>query len=173
MSIGVMNPSMWANILFSIFLLFFDVVFAWGFKFDYTCLGYAWVISVYLQSIVQFYLSLSYPEVQRTLQPFNFTKACGDWKQFVYLGVPGTVRKDTLLQYNNNNYFYFIYFILYLLLPLFFLFLFRLLLIFCGSSVTALVLQLLSLTPVLTIINYICCYHYYLYLTLLSTYFTT
>jgi hypothetical protein len=46
---------------------------------------------VYLQTVVQYYLSLDYVEVKRTLQPFNFKKACEDWRQFIVLGVPGTV----------------------------------------------------------------------------------
>ncbi len=59
-SIGVMNPSMWANICFNLFLIFFDSIFVFWFKFDYRSLAVAWVLSVYLQAFVQYFLSLQY-----------------------------------------------------------------------------------------------------------------
>lgn len=90
MSIGVMKPSMWANASFNVSLLLFNLLFVYGFKLNYECLAWSWVISLYLSSFVQFGLSLSYEEVQRTLTPPD-RAALTNWKEFISLGLPGTV----------------------------------------------------------------------------------
>lgn len=90
MSIGVMNPSMWANISFNVFILAFDALFVYGLKLHYDCLAWSWVLSLYLSAFVQLGLSLRYPAVLRTLQPWD-KKSLTKWKEFIMLGLPGTV----------------------------------------------------------------------------------
>ena len=90
MSIGVMQPSMWANISFNVFILSFDLLFVYGLKLNYECLAWSWVISMYLSGIVQLALSWHHPSVARTLQPWN-KEALTKWWEFISLGLPGTV----------------------------------------------------------------------------------
>jgi len=90
MSIGVMQPSMWANIAFNIFILFFNMIFVHVFKFDYECLAWSWVISLYLSGLVQIGLSWNHPSVVRTLQPWD-RQAFSKWGEFICLGLPGTI----------------------------------------------------------------------------------
>lgn len=90
MSIGVMKPSMWANISFNCFIFIFDAIFVYGLKLHYDCLAWSWVLSLYLSAFVQIYLSLSEPAVKRTLVPYD-KAAWTNWKEFVNLGLPGTV----------------------------------------------------------------------------------
>eukprot|EP01033_Poteriospumella_lacustris_P000584 gene584-400_t len=90
MSIGVVKPSMWANISFNIFILMFDALFVYGFRLHYDCLAWSWVLSLYLSSLLQIALSWHHPSVQRTLQPFD-KAAWEDWYEFIMLGLPGTV----------------------------------------------------------------------------------
>jgi MATE family multidrug resistance protein len=90
MSIGCMNPPMYANVSFNISILVFNYLFVYGFGLSYDCLAWSWVISLYLSACIQIGLSLQYPEVQRTLQPFD-RKALTGWKEFFMLGLPGTV----------------------------------------------------------------------------------
>jgi MATE family multidrug resistance protein len=89
MSIGVMNPSMWANIAFNLFILLFDVIFVYGLHLHYDCLAWSWVLSLYLSAFIQIALSLKHPAVLRTLQPYD-AKAWTKWKEFFLLGLPGT-----------------------------------------------------------------------------------
>ena len=90
MSIGVMEPSMWANILFNVFILIFDLLFVYGFKFNYECLAWAWVFALYLSALAQIALSWNNQSVQRTLQPLNKAALSG-WGEYISLGLPGTV----------------------------------------------------------------------------------
>ena len=90
MSIGVMEPSMWSNVSFIALILSFNSLFVIRFKWGYASLAVSWVISTYLSSFVQIGLSLRYPAVQRTLQPLDW-RAFDDWKEFILLGLPGTV----------------------------------------------------------------------------------
>jgi MATE family multidrug resistance protein len=90
MSIGVMRPSMWANISFNVFILLFDTIFVYGLRLHYDCLAWSWVLSLYLSAIIQVALSWNHPSVQRTLQPFD-KAAWEDWYEFIMLGLPGTV----------------------------------------------------------------------------------
>ncbi len=90
MSIGVMKPSMWANISFNFFIFIFDAIFVHGFNLHYDCLAWSWVLSLYLSAFVQIYLSLSEPAVKRTLVPYD-KAAWSNWKEFINLGLPGTV----------------------------------------------------------------------------------
>jgi MATE family multidrug resistance protein len=89
-AIGVMNPSMWANLVFNFAILFFDVIFVYGFGMNYECLAWSWVLSLYISGFVQIGLSLGYPEVKRTLQPYS-PAVWQDWKEFILLGLPGTI----------------------------------------------------------------------------------
>lgn len=90
MSIGVVKPSMWSNISFNVSLLLLNYYFVQILRLDYTCLAYSWVISTYLMAAVQWGLSWNHPSVQRTLQPWS-NDALKGWRQFIALGVPGTV----------------------------------------------------------------------------------
>lgn len=90
MSIGVVKPSMWSNISFNVSLLLLNYYFVQVLRLDYTCLAYSWVISTYLMAAVQWGLSWNHPSVQRTLQPWS-NDALKGWRQFIALGVPGTV----------------------------------------------------------------------------------
>jgi MATE family multidrug resistance protein len=90
MSIGVMRPSMWANISFNVCILLFDTIFVYGLRLHYDCLAWSWVLSLYLSAIIQIALSWNHPSVQRTLQPFS-KAAFEDWYEFIMLGLPGTV----------------------------------------------------------------------------------
>jgi len=90
MSIGVMEPSMWSNVSFNVFILGFNSLFVFGFGCGYRCLAFSWVLSTYLASFVQIGLSLRYPSVIRTLQPWD-RRAWDDWWEYIQLGLPGTV----------------------------------------------------------------------------------
>eukprot|EP01038_Epipyxis_sp_PR26KG_P016448 gene16448-22431_t len=90
MSIGVMQPSMWSNISFNIFILSFNLIFVFLLKLDYECLAWSWVISDYIAGMIQIGLSLKEPAVKRTLQPFS-RQALAQWGEFLLLGLPGTV----------------------------------------------------------------------------------
>jgi multidrug resistance protein, MATE family len=90
MSIGVMKPSMWANIAFNVLILVFDAFFVYGLKLHYDCLAWSWVLSLYLSAFVQIALSWNHPSVRRTLQPFD-RAAWSNWWEFIKLGLPGTV----------------------------------------------------------------------------------
>jgi multidrug resistance protein, MATE family len=90
MSIGVMEPSMWSNVSFNVFILSFNSVFIFWFGWGYRALALSWVISTYLSTFVHIGLSLSYPSVRRTLQPPDW-EALSKWPQFVGLGLPGTI----------------------------------------------------------------------------------
>lgn len=90
MAIGVVEPSMWANITFNLSILCLCLLFVHVFKFNYECLAWAWVISVYLASLLQFSLSFYYDAVKRTLQPWD-KRAWTEWFEFCKLGFPGTV----------------------------------------------------------------------------------
>ncbi len=90
MSIGVMKPSMWANISFNFFIFIFDAIFVHWFNLHYDCLAWSWVLSLYLSAFLQIYLSLSEPAVKRTLVPYD-KAAWSNWKEFINLGLPGTV----------------------------------------------------------------------------------
>ncbi len=90
MSIGVMRPSMWANICFNLLILAFDLLFVYGLRLNYECLAWSWVLAIYISSAVQIALSWSHPQVQRTLQPWD-RRAWSGWREFVELGMPGTV----------------------------------------------------------------------------------
>lgn len=89
-AIGVMNPSMWANLVFNFAILFFDVVFIYVFQLGYECLAWSWVLSLYISGFIQIGLSLKYPEVKRTLQPYD-KAVWQNWKEFIMLGLPGTI----------------------------------------------------------------------------------
>lgn len=90
MAIGIVHPSMWANISFNLTIILFDSLFVYVLKYPYTFLGYTWVIARYVSAILQFRMSLSYKEVQRTLQPFDRAALRGLF-QFFSIGLPGTV----------------------------------------------------------------------------------
>jgi MATE family multidrug resistance protein len=90
MSIGVMQPSMWANIAFNLLILVFDSLFVLVLRLDYEYLAWSWVLSVYISTVIQIVLSWSHPSVQRTLQPWDM-KAWSNWGEYVRLGMPGTV----------------------------------------------------------------------------------
>lgn len=90
MSIGVMRPSMWANISFNIFILTFDALFVYGLRLHYECLAWSWVLSLYLSAALQIYLSWHHPSVQRTLQPWS-KDALTNWGEYFKLGLPGTI----------------------------------------------------------------------------------
>jgi MATE family multidrug resistance protein len=90
MSIGVMEPSMWSNVAFNIFVVVFNSAFVFGFGWGYRSLAISWVLSTYLMAFVQIGLSLRYPSVLRTLQPWDW-RAFEEWPQFIMLGLPGTV----------------------------------------------------------------------------------
>jgi MATE family multidrug resistance protein len=90
MSIGVMYPSLIANVAFVILLYIFNVFFVYVLELDYVCLAWSWVISLYLSAILQIVISLHHPSVKRTLQPLN-KKALTNLMEFVYLGIPGSI----------------------------------------------------------------------------------
>lgn len=90
MSIGVMRPSMWANISFNLSIFLFDCLFVYVLKFEYECLAWSWVISTYLSAAVQLGLSWRHPSVVRTLQPWD-RSAWTKWGEFISLGLPGTI----------------------------------------------------------------------------------
>lgn len=90
MSIGVMKPSMWANISFNVFILLFNLLFVYGLRLHYDCLAWSWVLSLYLSAFVQIYLSISDPAVKRTLVLYD-KEAWNKWGEFIRLGFPGTV----------------------------------------------------------------------------------
>lgn len=90
MSIGVMQPSMWANIAFNALILLFNLLFVHGLGLDYSCLAWSWVLSVHISGAVQIALSWNHPAVQRTLQPWD-RRAWDGWYDYVVLGLPGTV----------------------------------------------------------------------------------
>jgi len=90
MSIGVMEPSMWSNVSFNVFITSLNCLFVFGFGWGYRSLAFSWVLSTYLSSFVQIGLSLRYPSVQRTLQPWD-RRAWDDWWEYIQLGLPGTV----------------------------------------------------------------------------------
>lgn len=90
MSIGVMRPSMWANISFNVFLLLFNLLFVLVLQLHYDCLAWSWVLSLYLSASLQILLSLPYPEVKRTLVAPD-PQALRGWWEFIKLGLPGTI----------------------------------------------------------------------------------
>lgn len=90
MSIGVMKPSMWANVSFNVFILLFDCLFVYGMRLHYDCLAWSWVLSLYLSAFLQIALSWNHPSVQRTLQPFDKAALTG-WWEYIKLGLPGTI----------------------------------------------------------------------------------
>lgn len=90
MSIGVMQPSMWCNISFNLFLLTLNSIFVFGFGFDFHCLAVAWVLATYLSAFVQITLAQQYSAVQRTYLPWD-RRAFDEWWEFIQLGLPGTV----------------------------------------------------------------------------------
>lgn len=90
MSIGVMEPAMWSNVSFNIFILTFNSLFVFGFGWGYRSLAFSWVLSTYLSSFVQIGLSFRYATVMRTLQPWD-RRAFTDWWEYIQLGLPGTI----------------------------------------------------------------------------------
>lgn len=90
MSMGVVKPTMFAQITFNGLILSLDCLFVYGLKLPYESLAWSWVIANYMGSFMQFALSWSHPSVQRTLQPFD-KEAWSNWSEFITLGLPGTV----------------------------------------------------------------------------------
>jgi MATE family multidrug resistance protein len=89
-AIGVMEPSMWAELTVNVGVLILNILFVYYYKFGYESLAWSWVISVYLSGVVHLILSWNYPAVQRTLRPWT-KDALKDWGQFISLGLPGTI----------------------------------------------------------------------------------
>lgn len=90
MSMGVMAPAMWSNVVFNICVLGFNCLFVFGFNWGFRALAVSWVISTYIMTCTLIALSLHHPAVQRTLQPFD-RRALEGWKEFIVLGLPGTI----------------------------------------------------------------------------------
>ena len=93
LAIGVVNPPMYSNVLMNVCLLSFNYVFVFVWHWDYTCLAWSFVISMFIQTCFLIVLSLHYEEVQRSLQPLNWRDLC-DWHgiyEFLSLGLPGTI----------------------------------------------------------------------------------
>jgi MATE family multidrug resistance protein len=90
MAIGVMSPCTWGNLSFICSIFVLNVTFVFGLGLHYECLMWSFCLALLLSCVVQIALSLRYPEVQRTLQPFS-AEAWQDWKEFVLLGLPATV----------------------------------------------------------------------------------
>jgi MATE family multidrug resistance protein len=90
-SIGCMKPGMFANITFNASIVLLDLLFVHYLHLPYQCLAWSWVLSLYLSAFVLFGLSLTYPEVKRTLTPFNRRAVTEGWKEFIILGLPGTI----------------------------------------------------------------------------------
>jgi MATE family multidrug resistance protein len=89
-SLGVMYPSMYANIAFNLNLVALSFLFVDFMHWSYRSLALAWVISIYFSSTVRVGLSWRHPSVQRTLRPWS-TAALTGWGQFIALGLPGTL----------------------------------------------------------------------------------
>lgn len=68
MSIGVVHPSMYANIAFNLIILTLDFLFVNYYHFDYVCLAWSWVAAVYISASIQIILSLRYVEVSPSNQ---------------------------------------------------------------------------------------------------------
>jgi MATE family multidrug resistance protein len=93
-AIGVFKPTTWANVVLTLSVLIMDIVFVSGMDLHYDCLSWSWTISLWISGILQVVLSLSYPEVQRTLIKPYFQihpSAWTEWKEFIVLGLPGTI----------------------------------------------------------------------------------
>jgi MATE family multidrug resistance protein len=89
-AIGVMEPSMWAELTVNVGVLLLNCLFINKFNLGYEFLAWSWVISVYCSGVVHFVLSWNYPAVQRTMRPFTW-KALSGWGEFISLGLPGTI----------------------------------------------------------------------------------
>jgi MATE family multidrug resistance protein len=93
-AIGVFKPTTWSNVLLTLSVLIMDIVFVSGMDLHYDCLSWSWTVSLWISGILQVVLSLSYPEVQRTLIKPYFQihpAAWTEWKEFILLGLPGTI----------------------------------------------------------------------------------
>lgn len=88
MSIGVMEPSLYVNVLFNVSLLVLNYLFIEVWQYGYEFVGIAFVISVYIATISLILISYGNPAVQRVLQPFD-REAFDDIWEYVKLGVPG------------------------------------------------------------------------------------
>lgn len=91
MAIGVVKPSMYAFMAFDTGLLCIDLLFVVVLKLPYICLAWGWVIAAYCGAFMQRYTSRNHPSVLRTIQPWDFPQARTKWKEFIQLGLPGTV----------------------------------------------------------------------------------
>jgi len=90
-SIGVMRPSLIANITFVTVLTSCNYVFRY-YNYIYQSIAWSWVIAQYSAAFANISSSLLYPEVRRCLQPlsseaFNIKELV----QFFKLGLPGTI----------------------------------------------------------------------------------
>ncbi|KAJ1437173.1 mate-domain-containing protein [Ochromonadaceae sp. CCMP2298] len=90
MSIGVVAPSMWANIVFNLLVLSFNCLFCIHLRLPYDWLAVSWVLSSYLAFALMLLLSYQYAPVKRTLVPWDL-RAFTRWGEFCSLGLPGTV----------------------------------------------------------------------------------
>jgi MATE family multidrug resistance protein len=90
MAMGVMKPGAWANVLCVISIFILDYLFVCVLKLPYDCLAWAWNISLLLTVVAQYYFSLSYEEVKRTLQPFDI-RGFHNWGEFIWLALPGAI----------------------------------------------------------------------------------
>lgn len=90
-SIGVMRPSLIANITFVTVLSTCNYTFR-SLNYSYHSIAWSWVIAQYMAAIASVSTSLLYPEVRRCIQPLS----CESFRikeiiQFFKLGLPGTI----------------------------------------------------------------------------------
>jgi MATE family multidrug resistance protein len=89
-ALGVVNPSLYANISHDIGLIFLNYIFIYVFEFGYVALAWSDVISALFTCLTMVLCSYYHPSVQKTLQhPHSdaFTK----WHEFASLGMPATL----------------------------------------------------------------------------------
>lgn len=89
-SIGVVEPAMYASFAFNVILVLLNYFFIDVCEMDFPFIAWSYVISACFHIIAEFSLSLSYIEVIRTLT-YPKLEIFKDWDIFFGLGLPGCV----------------------------------------------------------------------------------
>ena len=102
MAVGEMQIPMYANVVIGIVVLLLNILFINVFHWGYQCLAWTVVISECVGAIVMVLLSLKCVSVQRTLCPWTM-ELFHDWKQFIYLAMPGVVMLCSVSDHVHMN----------------------------------------------------------------------